>query len=377
MPNYEENFAYNVKRLRKSAGLTQKMLADAVGCSEKTVSKWESGASIPYIGILFALAQILHTGIENLFVDAAKVYYLGIDGGGTKTAFKLTDSSNTVLRTLQTGPCNPYDIGMSTAQDILRRAVFEVCADIPLSSVVVFAGIAGGTAGENKTQLTDFFETFHFLRVENGSDNDNLIAAGLHGTDGITLLMGTGICLFTVQGGIKRRMSGWGYLFDDGGSAFNYGRDAIHAAYAAFDGSGPETMLLPMLEKMENCAMDELLSALYQGGKRRVASYAPLVFTAAKKGDAVAEAIITRNITVVTDLLRAAETQFPGDMPIPVVLAGGLTAEDMVLHKIKDFLGTHTRLHLRILEEEPVDGAVLLARQLYPARENNDTEEVS
>lgn len=115
MPDYEKNFAYNVKRLRKAQGLTQKMLADAAGCSEKTVSKWEAGISVPYVDTLFKLTKILHTGIENLFVDAAQVYYLGIDGGGTKTALKLTDGDGVVLRTLEAASCNPYDSGMNAA----------------------------------------------------------------------------------------------------------------------------------------------------------------------------------------------------------------------------------------------------------------------
>ena len=366
MPDYEKNFAYNVKRLRKAQGLTQKMLADAAGCSEKTVSKWEAGISVPYVDTLFKLTKILHTGIENLFVDAAQVYYLGIDGGGTKTALKLTDGDGVVLRTLEAASCNPYDSGMNAAQDILCRAIYEICGAIPLSSIVMFAGIAGGTAGENKKQLTAFFDTFRFLRAGNGSDNDNLIAAGLGGTDGITLLMGTGICVFSVRRGVKHRMSGWGYLFDDGGSAFNLGREAIHAAYSAFDGSGEETLLRTLIEEEENGTMDELLSVFYQGGKRKIASFAPLVFRAAKEGDRAAERIIDRNLDVVVGLLCSAASEFPESGEIPVVIAGGVTREETLLRRLGEKLGADTRLRLRILDTEPVDGAVLLARKLYP-----------
>ena len=367
MPDYGKNFAYNMKRLRKAAGYTQKRLAAAAGCSEKAVSKWESGASVPYIDTLFLLAQLFHTGIENLFVDASPVYYLGIDGGGTKTALKLTAEDGTVLRTWQAPACNPYDIGMDKAQKILRHAIYEICGDTPLSSIVMFAGIAGGTAGENRGQLASFFDMFHFLRAANGSDNDNLIEAGLHGSDGITLLMGTGVCLFTVKGGEKRRMAGWGYLFDNGGSAYDLGRDAIHAAYGDFDGSAEKTLLRTLLEEAENGTMDELLGGFYKGGKRKIASYAPLVFEAADAGDRIAEEIITRNVGVAAGLLDAAAEQFPNGAEIPVVIAGGVTKEQTLLPRLNSQL-TDKRLRVQILDTEPVDGAVLLARRIYPPR---------
>lgn len=61
MVNYTRNFAGNLKKLRKKLGLSQKDIAAATGFSEKTVSKWECGASIPDINTLFAIARMLKT----------------------------------------------------------------------------------------------------------------------------------------------------------------------------------------------------------------------------------------------------------------------------------------------------------------------------
>ena len=36
--------------LRKEKGLTQKELAEQIGISDKTVSKWETDASVPELG---------------------------------------------------------------------------------------------------------------------------------------------------------------------------------------------------------------------------------------------------------------------------------------------------------------------------------------
>ena len=66
---YEKNFSRNVRRLRKKLGMTQKQLADATGYSEKSVSKWERGPSIPAVATLFAIARALNTNMETLFLD--------------------------------------------------------------------------------------------------------------------------------------------------------------------------------------------------------------------------------------------------------------------------------------------------------------------
>lgn len=52
--------------LRKRAGYTQKDLADRIGISDKTVSKWERGAGLPEIGYLRKLSILLDTDTDSL-----------------------------------------------------------------------------------------------------------------------------------------------------------------------------------------------------------------------------------------------------------------------------------------------------------------------
>ena len=44
--------AKNISELRRSAGMTQLELAEILNYSDKAVSKWESGASLPDVGVL-------------------------------------------------------------------------------------------------------------------------------------------------------------------------------------------------------------------------------------------------------------------------------------------------------------------------------------
>jgi repressor LexA len=48
--SFYENFAVNVRRLRKERGLSQQELADLVGVTRGTISLWERGESFPAFG---------------------------------------------------------------------------------------------------------------------------------------------------------------------------------------------------------------------------------------------------------------------------------------------------------------------------------------
>ena len=55
-----------IAELRKEKGMTQKELAEKVGVSDKTISKWECGNSIPDITYLEALCNSLDISVNEL-----------------------------------------------------------------------------------------------------------------------------------------------------------------------------------------------------------------------------------------------------------------------------------------------------------------------
>ena len=55
-----------IQELRKKKGLTQKELGDILYVTDKAVSKWERGLSLPDITILSKLADILEVTVEDL-----------------------------------------------------------------------------------------------------------------------------------------------------------------------------------------------------------------------------------------------------------------------------------------------------------------------
>uniref|UniRef100_UPI004056F30F helix-turn-helix domain-containing protein n=1 Tax=Agathobacter sp. TaxID=2021311 RepID=UPI004056F30F len=55
-----------IAELRKKKGLTQQQLADQLNLSNKTISKWESGAGSPDVGNLPVLADALGVTVDEL-----------------------------------------------------------------------------------------------------------------------------------------------------------------------------------------------------------------------------------------------------------------------------------------------------------------------
>ena len=365
MTEYDARFAENLRRLRRERGLTQRALAEALGYSEKTVSKWECASGLPDIDGLFAVTKYFNTTVESLFFDNRMRYYLGIDGGGTKTALLLTDGEGNVIRREYADACNPMDIGLERAKDILRRAIGDICHTVPMSSVTMFAGIAGAGSDAAKQEMHRFFASFGFGRFENDSDNRNILEAGLGERDGISVIVGTGICAFAKCEGKLNRIGGWGYFVDRGGSGFNLGRDALDAYFSAYDGTGEMTLLTELIEEKTNCLPETLVGRIYSGGKAYVASFAPLVTEAFLRGDAAADAILERNASCAARVILAAGKHFSEDQkPIPVVLCGGLSGDAAFVSRLTRMLAQDPRLHIEILSREPVWGAVMAAMKL-------------
>ena len=58
--------AENITQLRKESGLTQVDLAERLNYSDKAVSKWERGESLPDIGVLKAIADMFGVTVDYL-----------------------------------------------------------------------------------------------------------------------------------------------------------------------------------------------------------------------------------------------------------------------------------------------------------------------
>jgi len=65
-------FGETLAKLRKKAGLTQQKLAEKLGFSNKTISKWENSETLPEITVLPKLASIFGVSVDYLLLGERK-----------------------------------------------------------------------------------------------------------------------------------------------------------------------------------------------------------------------------------------------------------------------------------------------------------------
>ena len=73
-----QNIGKRIKDLRKKNDLTQEKLATLLGVTDKAVSKWERGATMPDLALIVPMARLL--------------------GGSTDTLLGMNPSDNDPLR---------------------------------------------------------------------------------------------------------------------------------------------------------------------------------------------------------------------------------------------------------------------------------------
>ncbi|MBQ7976309.1 MAG: XRE family transcriptional regulator [Clostridia bacterium] len=368
-------FSKNLRQRRKVLGLTQKAIAEKLSYSEKAVSKWENGYGLPPSCVLPDLAKILETSIDELMSPSDDIrYYLGIDGGGTKTEFVLADSDGSVLRRAVLSTSNPNDVGMTAACEILRAGILDVASEYNTGRISVFAGIAGAGIADNAEKISEFLSKFSFASVSCGTDVKNAVSVGLGKKNGIVVIMGTGSVVYAQSDGEHFRVGGYGYLIGDAGSGFAFGRDAIRAALQYEDGIAQNTLLHKLVaEQLGSSPVTDKLGELYTSGKRGIAKLAPLVFKAAVEGDGEAACVLNNNMEAVSDMIRGAALHLK-ENTVDVVLCGGLTAyRAQIVPLLKEKLKDDDRnYNISICDKPMVYGALYLAGMKNSEENEND-----
>lgn len=285
-------------------------------------------------------------------------YLLGIDGGGTKTEFLLTDSAENEIRRLFLGSSNPVSIGIENTFAVLNKGISEICNGFDFDEISAFAGIAGCKTGENQKLVCDFLSGFGFASHDCGSDIDLALEVALKGGNGTAVIMGTGIVAYTRSSEKLYRTGGRGYMIDKGGSGFHFGSDALNSAFEFIDGRGGSETILKLIENKLEKKLESSVAEIYNGGAAYVASFAPVVFEAFRLGDITASEIIDRNIYEAAKIINAASKNTNSK----IVICGGLSKQKEILYPyLMKYI--ESEVPLSFLDEPMVNGAISLARR--------------
>lgn len=296
-------------------------------------------------------------------------YLIGIDGGGTKTEGVLTTPGGRVLARRTAGASNPNDVTLSVSAEILSTLVRDLLADAglseaDLSETSVFGGIAGGI-NYGPALESALRERIPAAILSIRSDIHILLSGELPTGDGACIICGTGSACFLRRGEDIVRIGGWGYLLDSGGSGYDMGRDALEAVLRAFDGRGEPTLLTELVTEHLGGAVNTKITDIYREGKPYIAACAPLVFKAARMGDAVAEAILNRNAYKLAEYIQAAWKWTTADgrsapSALPIIMSGGISVKEAPAWqaRIKGFTDPAVPAELTVATMPPVYGAV-------------------
>ena len=163
-----------------------------------------------------------------------KRYYIGVDGGGTKTKFLLCGEDGSVLGTHVTGTSHYLQCGYEGAAGVILDGLHEVVkkangnagadADCPIALTDisrVFIGCAGyGDVQADTARLDQVLKTVMPVPFDAGNDCENAHAGALAGKPGINLIAGTGSMGYGVNArGESARCGGWHHALgsDEGG----------------------------------------------------------------------------------------------------------------------------------------------------------------
>jgi N-acetylglucosamine kinase-like BadF-type ATPase len=306
--------------------------------------------------------------------------FLGVDGGGTKTAYALVDAEGR-LRGSFTGEA-VYHVadGVEAARARLNDGVEATLARAGVAARdVAFAYFGLPAYGEDAeaTAALDAMPapTFAVGRYRCGNDMVCSWAGSLACEDGISVIAGTGSMAYGEYAGRRARCGGWGELIGDEGSAYWIAREGMNLFSRMSDGRAARGPLHRLVRERLRLANDLYLCAHIYGVRadRRdaFAQFARLVHEAAQAGDAQAAALFTRGAGELVACVVATHRALgvPADAILAVSHSGGVF--DNVPAMVDAFRtgleAAPVRLEYRAPRFPPTVGAALYAAQLAGA----------
>ncbi len=334
-----QEFSKNVKRYRVMKGFSQHGLAAALGVSPQTVSKWECGRGMPDIENLCLLARLLGVSVDALLdgsLDKKRIM-IGIDGGGSKTEFLLFTEDGLILGRTLRGGCSPTIIGIEACAELLVDGIEELLA-VHSGVSAIFVGSAGFYTNENGEKIRALLKKrYQRIEIDCRSDIVNVIFAAACETDCLAAICGTGTSVFCWESENLSLFTGWGYMLDKYGSGYAIGRDALSAALEASVGLKERSLLADAVEEKLGMPVRDSVGEIYSKGVSFVASFAPVVFRAYERGDAVAAAILEQNASYFAHLISEAARRTP--TAGAVIISGGLiTGREVYADMVKSRL---------------------------------------
>lgn len=298
-------------------------------------------------------------------------YYIGIDGGATKTKLVLCDNQLNILIELNANSTSLTTQSNETVTNILFDLINRASKKIIDEEYSLYIGIGLAGAGRQtdvltlKTSLTGLLKTrrisYDYLEIT--TDARIALEAAHAGKEGAILIAGTGSILFWKDANKKvHRLGGYGRIIGDEGSGYAIGLSAIQLLANYFDNRIQQNEFIDELINYLNINnTDSLITKIYKEDYE-ISKLAKFVVTKALNNDSFALSILKDNALALVELIKSFINITNSD--IPIAFWGGLfNHNDIYLNMIKEII-KQKGLTLNIIEPKhsPEIGAVILVK---------------
>ena len=301
------------------------------------------------------------------------MYYLGIDGGGTKTDFTLIDDEGTILAKHIKGSLYYLTIGIDNVVLTLQEGIREIIEltkleDEEIEAVHIGIPCYGEINADGVLLEKAIFEGLNRKSLTIGNDVEVGWAGSLGCQPGINIVAGTGSIAYGVDVSNRaERSGGWGPGFGgDEGSAYWIGCQLIQAFSKQSDGRLPRTELYNYLREALKLDVDfDILDIIFNKLKMErveIAKFSKYAYELALRGDAATLKIFDEAAHELTSMIEAIIRKLDfKEKPIKISYSGGVfKSGDLVLKPMLKYLKP---LNIELLNPvfNPALGACLLA----------------
>ncbi len=302
-------------------------------------------------------------------------YYLGIDGGGSKTTCAVGDGTS-LLAVAIAGPSNITRVGEIRARESLHQAIRQACAEAkidPRQLSRACVGAAGAGRKEIASVVRNLVAEVIPGAVEVVGDMQIALQAALGDGPGVIVIAGTGsIAYGRDEQGKTARAGGWGFAISDEGSAHWIGCTAVGSVLRAVDEFGGDPGTQPMSSlfcEMKSVWKVESFEELARAANSNLdfALLFPAVLAAADSGNELARRAVAQAAGELARLARIVlQRVFPEQHEaVPLAMAGGVFRHSPTIRQLfyNEVRAAHTNVVLNSEVVEPVHGALQLARR--------------
>ena len=296
--------------------------------------------------------------------------YLGIDGGGTKTAFVVCNEQMVPVYHLEKGSTAIRSVSFKQALDTLTEGILDAYEKHP-GIKSIYMGLGDISGPEDETRLLDALRPrLHPLNPRLGLSNDVVIAhaGGLEGAHGMVLISGTGSVAFGVDAHQTLRVGGVAYQEGDEGSGYYCGQMALKALAKAEDGRIEPSPMTEALKKDLGIHSLYDLASLFEAmhtNRQETATFSRYVTKYAALNDPHALAIVEQAVNHLVALIKPLYQHL--DLPQKeVALVGSLAQEESVFKPrlIKALHQLDSTLVVYHAKKSPAIGACICAKKL-------------